>query len=169
MYANINIEDTVKAVGTMVEYKGDKEVGMGFLQDLYVLAENILSDEDFGIQYVAEMLSDPRKLANRIVDNNPHLMLKLTIPQVRNLIQISMISVYTIERRQAYPSLPDRLDMKQSYDREKVGYTEVEIVNHANNHSIQISVQQVSGNALDVAQAGVIENAILQHRKALGL
>lgn len=169
MYVNINIEDTVKAMGTMIEYKGDREVGMGFLQDLYVLAENTLSDEDFGIQYVAELLSDPRKLASKIVDNHPHLTLKITIPQIRNLIQVGMIGVHTLERRQVYPSIPDRLDMEQAYSREKVGYTEVEIVNHTNNHTIQISVQQVAGDTLTIAQAGVIENAIIQHRKSLGL
>lgn len=169
MYVNINIEDMVQAVGTMIEYKGDREVGMDFLQDLYLITEDILTDADLGIQNVAELLSDPRALAMKIVDNSEILKMVVTIPEVRHLIQVGKLSVHTLERRQVYPSLPDRLDMKQSYNREKVGYTEVEIVNHANNHSIQINVQQVAGDALDVAQAGVIENAILQHRKSLGL
>lgn len=169
MYVNINIEDTVKAIGTMIEYKGNKEVGMGFLQDLYVLAENILSNEEVGIQYVADLLSDPKVLAERIVADNNHLVMKLTIPEVRRLINVGTLAVYTNQRRQVYPSIPDRLDMSQSYTIEKLSYTDIYICNHTNNLSIEIQIQQVAGDSLDAKQAGAIEEAIVKHRKDLGL
>ncbi len=168
MELKLNIDDLVRAVGSMLEYR-DKAKDKKFMKLVGELVVDTLEDEDTPIQEVVDFMAHPRILADHIADNSTEVRRILNELDARKMLIEGDLEVYVIDRRQALPIATDKYHLPVDFTQPPITSVDIEVINVKNDAKIEFEVEPSGITMVDGIVSTIISETVIRERKALGL